>query len=83
MHISTNDFHCCKPAHLLQLAPSGGRPRRRPPATAGVSSAYFARGGCYSHNINARVGSATLKSKTRLSLLVWSCEIQSCALDAP
>ena len=34
MHISTNDLHCCKPARLLQLAPSGGRPRRRPPATA-------------------------------------------------
>ena len=25
MHISTNDLHCCKPARLLQLAPSGGR----------------------------------------------------------
>ena len=23
MHISTNDLHCCKPAHLLQQAPSG------------------------------------------------------------
>jgi hypothetical protein len=34
MHISTNDLHCCKPARLLQLAPSGGRPRRRPLATA-------------------------------------------------
>ena len=33
MHISTNDLHCCKPARLLQRAPSGGRPRR-PPATA-------------------------------------------------
>jgi hypothetical protein len=28
IHISTNDLHCCKPARLLQLAPSGGRPRR-------------------------------------------------------
>jgi hypothetical protein len=27
MHISTNDLHCCKPARLLQLAPSGGRPK--------------------------------------------------------
>jgi hypothetical protein len=34
MHISTNDLHCCKPARLLQQAPSGGRPRHRPPATA-------------------------------------------------
>jgi hypothetical protein len=34
MHISTNDLHCCKPARPLQLAPSGGRPSRRPPATA-------------------------------------------------
>jgi hypothetical protein len=34
MHISTNDLHFCKPARLLQQAPSGGRPRRRPPATA-------------------------------------------------
>jgi hypothetical protein len=34
MHISTNDLHCCNPARLLQLAPSGGRPRLRPPATA-------------------------------------------------
>jgi hypothetical protein len=34
MHISTNDLHCCKSARLLQLAPSGGRPRSRPPATA-------------------------------------------------
>jgi hypothetical protein len=34
MHISTNDLHCCKPARLLQQAPSGGRPHRRPPATA-------------------------------------------------
>jgi hypothetical protein len=34
MHISTNDLHCCKPARLLQLAPSGGRPHRRPLATA-------------------------------------------------
>ena len=34
MHISTNDLHCCKPARLLQRAPSGGRPRSRPPATA-------------------------------------------------
>jgi hypothetical protein len=34
MHISTNDLHCCKTARLLQLAPSGGRPRPRPPATA-------------------------------------------------
>jgi hypothetical protein len=34
MHISTNDLHCCKPARLLQLAPSGGCPRRRPPDTA-------------------------------------------------
>ena len=33
MHISTNDLHCCKPAHLLQLAPSGGRPRCRQLAT--------------------------------------------------
>ncbi len=24
----TNDLHCCKPARLLQLAPSGGRPHR-------------------------------------------------------
>ncbi len=32
VHISTNDLHCCKPARLLQLAPSGRRPRRRPPA---------------------------------------------------
>jgi len=29
MHISTNDLHCCKPARLLQRAPSGGRPHRR------------------------------------------------------
>jgi hypothetical protein len=28
------DLHCCKPARLLQLARSGGRPRCRPPATA-------------------------------------------------
>jgi hypothetical protein len=34
MHISTNDLHCCKPARLLQQAPSGGRPCRRPTATA-------------------------------------------------
>ena len=34
MQISTNDLHCCKPARLLQLAPSGGRPHRRQPATA-------------------------------------------------
>ena len=34
MHISTNDLHCCKPARMLQWAPSGGRPRCRPPATA-------------------------------------------------
>jgi hypothetical protein len=34
MHISTNDLHCWKPARLLQLAPSGGRPHCRPPATA-------------------------------------------------
>jgi hypothetical protein len=34
MHISANDLHCCKPARMLQLAPSGGRPRRRPLATA-------------------------------------------------
>jgi hypothetical protein len=34
MHISTNDLHCYKPARLLQRAPSGGRPRSRPPATA-------------------------------------------------
>jgi hypothetical protein len=34
MHISTNDLHCYKPAHLLQRAPSGGRPRSRPPDTA-------------------------------------------------
>jgi hypothetical protein len=34
MHISTNDLHCCKPPHLLQLAPSRGHPRLRPPATA-------------------------------------------------
>ena len=34
LHISTNDLHCCKPARLLQLAPSEGRPRCRPPATA-------------------------------------------------
>ena len=34
MHISTNDLQCCKSARLLQLAPSGGRPRRRPLATA-------------------------------------------------
>ncbi len=34
IHISTNDLHCCKPAHLLQLAPSGGRPRSSPLATA-------------------------------------------------
>jgi hypothetical protein len=34
MHISTNDLHCCKPARLLQQAPSGGHPQRRPPATA-------------------------------------------------
>ena len=34
MHISTNDLHCCKPACLLQLARSRGRPRRRLPATA-------------------------------------------------
>ena len=33
MHISTNDLHCCKPARLMQLAPSGGRPCP-PPATA-------------------------------------------------
>jgi hypothetical protein len=26
MHISTNDLHYCKPARLLQQAPSGGRP---------------------------------------------------------
>ena len=31
MHISTHDLHCCKPARLLQLAPSGGRPHRRQP----------------------------------------------------
>jgi hypothetical protein len=34
MHISTNDLHYCKPARLLQLAPSGGRPRHLPPVTA-------------------------------------------------
>jgi hypothetical protein len=32
MHISTNNLHCSKPARLLQWAPSGGRPRRRPHA---------------------------------------------------
>ena len=34
MHISTNDLHYCKPARLLQWAPSGGRPRRCLSATA-------------------------------------------------
>ena len=34
MHISTNDLHCYKPARLLQLAPSRGRPHRLPLATA-------------------------------------------------
>ena len=29
MHISANDLHCCTPALLLQLVPSGGRPRSR------------------------------------------------------
>ena len=41
MHISTNDLHCCKPARLLQLAPSGGRPRRRPPAAAPHASPHL------------------------------------------
>ena len=39
MHISTKDLHCCKPARLLQRAPSGGRPCSRPPATAPPRSA--------------------------------------------
>ena len=34
MHISTNDLHRCKPTRLLQLAPSGGHPRYRPPDTS-------------------------------------------------
>jgi hypothetical protein len=34
MHISTNDLKCCKPARLLQLAPSGGLPLLCPSATA-------------------------------------------------
>jgi hypothetical protein len=34
MHISTNDLHCFKPVCLMQWAPSGGRPRLLPSATA-------------------------------------------------
>ncbi len=38
IHISTNDLHCCKPALLLQRAPSGGRPRQRPANTVPLHS---------------------------------------------
>jgi hypothetical protein len=34
MHISANDLHCCTPALLLQLVPSGGRPRSSQSAIA-------------------------------------------------